>query len=158
MNFLSVTWYQISNQKKHGIIRKGKADDSIQNYNFTRPASFGEEYSLLLTRVTPEDSGIYECAISANVGGQNINRQVELIVHDVCVTHVTKAELTTVPSVLNVTQPSRLCQKQFKDLPVMWSIIGYVLVGLAKIILSLISIWVMRAVHNRSARRWQHKW
>lgn len=50
-------------------------------YNFTRHAWFGEKYSLLLPRVTPEDSGSYECAINANVGGRNLNLEVNLIVN-----------------------------------------------------------------------------
>lgn len=68
-------------EKRHGIIRFSKNGMSPQNYSFIRPARFGERYSLFLTSVTPEDSGSYECAISANVGGQNQNLQVNLIVH-----------------------------------------------------------------------------
>lgn len=55
---------------------------------------------------------------------------------------VTQAELTTMTNVLNTTHSNLLCPKQVEDLPVMWSIIGYVAVALAKIILSLIIIWV----------------
>ncbi|KAE8292892.1 hypothetical protein D5F01_LYC07985 [Larimichthys crocea] len=149
MNFLSLTWYKLS-EKRHGIIRFSKNGMSPQNYSFIRPARFGERYSLFLTSVTPEDSGSYECAISANVGGQNQNLQVNLIVHE-C---VTEADLTTKANVLNATQPNRI-YVQPEDLPLMWAIIGYVAVAIGKMVLSLISIWVIRAVHKRSSRRWR---
>lgn len=72
---------QLHDQKQHGIIRRDKGDEATQYYNFARPASFGEKQSLLLPRVTPQDSGSYECAISANVRGRNLNLQVDLIVN-----------------------------------------------------------------------------
>ncbi|XP_035511967.1 uncharacterized protein LOC118323980 [Morone saxatilis] len=152
-DFLSVTWYKF-NQSKRGIIRRGKNDKVPQSYNFPRPASFGEKHSLLLTRVTPEDSGNYECSISANVGGQNQYDKVILNVN-VC---ATQADLTTVTNVLNTTHYDSLCHKPAVDLPVMWTITGYVAVGLAKIILSIISIWVIRALRIRSSRQRQRKW
>ncbi|KAG8002465.1 hypothetical protein GBF38_014888, partial [Nibea albiflora] len=135
MNFLSLTWYKLS-EKRHGIIRFSKNEMNPQNYSFIRPARFGEKYSLFLTSVTPEDSGRYECAISANVGGKNQNLQVDLIVNE-C---VTEAVLTTKANVLNATQPVRIYVQD--DLPVMWCIIGYVAVAVCKMVLSLISIWV----------------
>lgn len=56
---------------------------------------------------------------------------------------VTQPDLTTTTTnVLNTSHSDQLCHKKVEDLPVMWSIIGYVAVGLTKIILSLISIWV----------------
>ncbi|XP_044068552.1 uncharacterized protein LOC122883638 [Siniperca chuatsi] len=154
MDFLSVTWYKHNNQKKLGIIRRGKDENLTQHYNFTRSARFGEKHSLFLDSVTPEDSGTYECYISANVGGQNQNPTVVLTVN-VC---TTQADLTTMTSVLNTTHSDLLCHNQVEDLPVMWSIVGYVALGLAKIILSLISIWVIQAIRIRSSRRRQHKW
>uniref|UniRef100_A0A672IS72 Ig-like domain-containing protein n=1 Tax=Salarias fasciatus TaxID=181472 RepID=A0A672IS72_SALFA len=45
-NFVSVAWYKVK-------------------------ARFGQDYSLTLFGVTPEDSGTYACAINAKVGGQN---------------------------------------------------------------------------------------
>lgn len=41
---------------------------------------FGEKYSLFIPSVTPEDSGSYECFISAKIGGQNLYLQVGLTV------------------------------------------------------------------------------
>ncbi|XP_073326819.1 uncharacterized protein [Pagrus major] len=154
MNFHSVTWYKLSNPKRRGIIRRDKGDEATQYYNFTRgeglEVRFGEKYSLFLQSVKPEDAGTYECYISANVGSQNQNLQANLTV-DECVT-----ELTTV---LSTTPSSSTCQIKGEDLPVVWSIGGYVAVGIAKIVLSLISIWVIRAIHIRSERRQrQQQW
>uniref|UniRef100_A0A671UAG2 Si:dkey-109a10.2 n=1 Tax=Sparus aurata TaxID=8175 RepID=A0A671UAG2_SPAAU len=151
MNFYSVTWYKLSNLKRQGIIRRDKGAEVPHYYNFSREVEFGEKYSLFLQSVKPEDAGAYECYISANVGSQNLNLQVNLTVGE-C---VTLAEPTTVT---NATTPSNsLCNKQAQDLPVIWSIGGYVAVGVTKIILSLISILVIRAIHIRSERRRQQQ-
>ncbi len=50
--------------------------------------------------------------------------------------------LDTTQSGLLQQQSTTICNKQVEELPVMWSIIGYVAVGLTKIILSIISIGV----------------
>ncbi|KAF1390114.1 hypothetical protein PFLUV_G00054750 [Perca fluviatilis] len=155
VDYLSVAWYKFNNQKKkNGIIRMSKDNNTPQYYSFPRSPqpSFGEKHSLLLPRVTPEDSGTYECHISANVGSQNQDLSVNLMVH-AC---ATQADLTTMTTVLNTTQSAAVCHRQVEDMPVMWSIIVYVAVGLSKIVLALISIWVIEAVRMRSSRRWQH--
>ncbi|XP_034733571.1 uncharacterized protein LOC117948165 [Etheostoma cragini] len=155
VDFFSVAWYKLNNKKKkNGIVRKANNNDTPQYYSFPRSPlpMFGEKHSLLLPSVTPEDSGTYECSISANVGGQNQNLQVNLTVH-AC---ATQADLTTMTAVWNTTQSEAACHKEALDLPVMWSIIGYLAVGLGKIVISLICIWVFEAVRMRSSRRWQH--
>ncbi|XP_040927574.1 uncharacterized protein LOC121202353 isoform X2 [Betta splendens] len=83
LNFISVTWYKIHNEKRSGIIRKGKGAEFAQPYNVSRQVSIGEDYSLFMATVTPGDSGRYECCVNAIVGGQNLYRQVDLHVHDV---------------------------------------------------------------------------
>ncbi|XP_054465784.1 uncharacterized protein LOC129100230 [Anoplopoma fimbria] len=153
MDFMSVAWYKI-NQTKIGIIRKGKDNKTMRYSNFIRSIKprFGEKHSLLIPSVTPEDSGTYECEISANIGGQNQYLEVQLTVYE-CET-----DMTTITTVLNATLPNLLCHKPEEDIPVMWSILGYSAVGFVKIILSLISIQVIQAVRMRSSRRRQHKW
>lgn len=42
---------------------------------------FGENYSLMLVSVTPQDSGSYECAINANIGGRNRYEREDLVVN-----------------------------------------------------------------------------
>ncbi|XP_063321374.1 uncharacterized protein LOC134619469 [Pelmatolapia mariae] len=151
-NFLSVAWYKVNNGNKHGIIRRGK-DEEPMYYNFSREVTFGEKQNLLLRKVLPADSGDYECVISANVGGQNHNHKVSLIV-DEC---VPTAPLTTL-NYLNTTlttPTSPPCQTQVLDLPVTWSTAGYAAVALAKIVLSLIVIWI---IHLRSSRQRYNRW
>ncbi|XP_050927332.1 uncharacterized protein LOC127142582 [Lates calcarifer] len=153
MDFLSVTWYKITDEKKRGIIRRGKGDSQTQNYTFPREAKFGSggTYSLVLFSVKPGDSGTYECAISADIGGRNQNHEVKLLVHE-C---VTRAELTTATAVLNSTLSTLPCQQQAEDLPVVWSVVGYVAIGLVKIFLCVISILVIRI---RSSKRRLRRW
>ncbi|XP_068589212.1 uncharacterized protein [Cebidichthys violaceus] len=155
MDFLSVAWYKV-NKTKVGIIRRG-TDNKTRLYKPIRSPKprFGEKHSLVIPSVTPEDSGTYECEISAKVGQQNQNHKVQLTVNE-CVTRTDT--MSTMTTVLNTTQPVQLFPKQEEDMPVMWSIGGYMAVGFTKIILSLISIWVIQAVRKRSSRRRQHKW
>ncbi|XP_028266749.1 uncharacterized protein LOC114439149 isoform X2 [Parambassis ranga] len=149
-DFLSVTWYKFMNNEKAGIIR-GNGVHTPQRYKYHRDASLGDKQSLLLGGVTPEDSGRYECAIHAKVGGKNQYYEVHLTVHE-CTTQL---EMTTVPNTLtNMTLSSQPCHKQGQDLPVVWSVVGYVALAVAKIILSLFTIWIF---HIRSSRRWQHR-
>ncbi|XP_053173720.1 uncharacterized protein LOC128357402 [Scomber japonicus] len=155
--FISVAWYKVNEQgKKRGIIRKNRGDESPQPYKFNRTVMFGANHSLFLPNVTPEDSGIYVCSISAIVGGQNVNPKVNLIVQ-ACMTQAPPTAMTMLT--LNTTQGSEpLCLEHLKDLPVMWTIVGYVAVGLAKIFLSLVVIWVIRSIRLRSSRQNRYKW
>lgn len=151
MNFLSVSWYKLHGKKRQGIIWRGKGGTEKKSFNFSRPASFGEKYGLLLPSVTDEDSGTYECTVSANIGEKNINVLINLIVN-AC---ATQADLVTQQTTTNLTNTSNLDQLHHTpaDLPVTWSVIAYLALGLAKIILSLISIRVMQAVYKRSGRQ-----
>lgn len=67
-----------NDEKPRGIIRRHMSDNKMRLYKFPRNASFGEENSLFLPNVSPEDSGTYECALSADVGGRNLNLLVTL--------------------------------------------------------------------------------
>lgn len=58
------------------IIRRRK--DQTQPSNFSRDVSFGEDLSLFLPKVKPEDSGSYKCDIRANVGQRNQEDYVDL--------------------------------------------------------------------------------
>ncbi|XP_074536636.1 uncharacterized protein LOC141798731 [Halichoeres trimaculatus] len=136
MDFLAVAWYKIHKVgNSSGIVRRDKNDD-VRVYNFPRPAVFGDNHGLFLSKVKPEDSGVYECDISAVLGEKNQSPKVNLTVGE-C---PTQAELTTTSGAPNSTHPNS--HKQEEDLPVVWSITGVVLLGLVKILLSLISILV----------------
>uniref|UniRef100_A0A672IVD7 Ig-like domain-containing protein n=1 Tax=Salarias fasciatus TaxID=181472 RepID=A0A672IVD7_SALFA len=91
-NFVSVAWYKVSHslcllvERRLGIVRW--SGNSTKHYNYTREARFGQDYSLTLFGVTPEDSGTYACAINAKVGGQNQCLNVSLTakyLYDFCV-------------------------------------------------------------------------
>ncbi|TNM86694.1 hypothetical protein fugu_006924 [Takifugu bimaculatus] len=92
--FSSVTWYKLHNGKKEGLImmRQGRQQPLV--YNSSPPVALGEEHSLKLFNVTPEDSGSYECAVNAKIGGRNLNIRVELLVN-VCATQGTTVTPTT---------------------------------------------------------------
>lgn len=105
MSFLSVSWYKVREQNQvhrhvgcafvsstcvfkqlhsgtyQGITRKGKGKSNATFLRADGKAKFGENYSLLLPSVTPEDSGTYECAISAKLGGKNQHFKVNLTVN-----------------------------------------------------------------------------
>ncbi|KAM9856147.1 uncharacterized protein ACBR49_002276 [Aulostomus maculatus] len=152
MTFLSVTWYKVNNKGKKGIVRKYKEESVARLFGFPRPAQFGEKLNLFLPNVSPEDSGTYECAISAPVGGQNLYPSVNLSV-PVC---VTQADLLTTKNVRNTTADQQ-CKKQ-EELPVTWSIVGYLAVGGGKIVLSLFSIWVINKLSLRSSLQDEVEW
>ncbi|XP_062248788.1 uncharacterized protein LOC133957298 isoform X4 [Platichthys flesus] len=143
MDFISLAWYKVSrplqlnNQSRNGIIRWKTRGNVTSAYSLARAADFGDKYSLMLRNVTPEDSGNYDCYISANIGGTNRNSYVYLTVQD-CVTPTTSSP-----------PPNA----QVKELSVLWSILGFVAVGLIKVILSIISIWVIGVIASRQSKR-----
>uniref|UniRef100_A0A3P9KPR8 Ig-like domain-containing protein n=1 Tax=Oryzias latipes TaxID=8090 RepID=A0A3P9KPR8_ORYLA len=140
MDFLALAWYkEDSNGKRHGIIRK--SDDGVMAFENGRSASFGTMHSLLLNWVNASDEGTYLCAMSANVGGQNKEARVELTVR-VCRTEV---QLTTVNYVtsLRANQTSQVCNEV--HIPQTWSLLGFGAVAAVKILLSIITIKVIRS-------------
>uniref|UniRef100_A0A3B5MCY6 Ig-like domain-containing protein n=1 Tax=Xiphophorus couchianus TaxID=32473 RepID=A0A3B5MCY6_9TELE len=76
-DFFSLTWYK----GNVSIIRRRK--NQTQPASFSRDVSFGEDLSLFLPKVKPEDTGTYKCDIRANVGQRNKEGYVRLKVNDV---------------------------------------------------------------------------
>ncbi|XP_037335202.2 uncharacterized protein LOC119222561 [Pungitius pungitius] len=148
LDFFSITWHKLSETKKRLAVIKWKDNVTtlFKNMNRSLEQRFGEKYSLLMPRVTPEDQGTYECEITANLGGRNQNFLVQLTVQE-CSIH---PETTTMTPESNVTQSIPLYSEE--DVPAWCSGVGYVAVGLTKIALSLISVWVIEAVGKRSSR------
>uniref|UniRef100_A0A1A7XEA2 Ig-like domain-containing protein n=1 Tax=Iconisemion striatum TaxID=60296 RepID=A0A1A7XEA2_9TELE len=147
MDFIAVIWYKVE-KDNWGILRqrKGEPVDKAQKYGFHREAMMGDKYSLVLPSVTPNDSGIYECEVNAKVGGQNKRSRVQLTVHE-C---VSPTEPTPRVNTLNVTQSTPPCS--VIDMPIAWSLAGYGAVVVIKIILSLLSIWVIHIISSRCQR------
>ncbi|XP_077407468.1 uncharacterized protein LOC144038670 isoform X2 [Vanacampus margaritifer] len=97
--FLLLTWYK----KRRFII--GIGEGQVEQAMISQRSTFGENDSLHLPAVTPQDSGTYKCAINAKVGGRNKECLVDLFVH-ACVTNsltttMTNVQLTTIPSAVN---------------------------------------------------------
>ncbi|XP_077368998.1 uncharacterized protein LOC144013711 isoform X2 [Festucalex cinctus] len=162
--FLLLTWYKVSesfqpldnmtfdpselksyqNVKMNGQIRRfiiSIGEGQVEKAIISQRSAFGENDSLHLPAVTPQDSGAYKCAITAKVGGQNKECMVDLFVH-ACVinTPTTNVQLTTIPSAVNSSRHG-----EELPLPVMWSVLGCLAVGLAKVLVSYISIRVIQA-------------
>uniref|UniRef100_A0A3B5Q9V7 Si:dkey-109a10.2 n=1 Tax=Xiphophorus maculatus TaxID=8083 RepID=A0A3B5Q9V7_XIPMA len=139
-DFFSLTWYK----GDIPIIRRRK--EETQPSNFSRDVSFGEDLSLFLPKVKPEDTGIYKCDIRANVGQRNKEGYVRLKVNDTeCVTPTEPTP--TEPMVLNLTQSNQNCPVE--EFPFMWTAAGYLTVAFVKVLLSLISIQTIRVVSSR---------
>ncbi|XP_072304712.1 uncharacterized protein [Eucyclogobius newberryi] len=147
--YFSLTWYK---QNKEGIIRKVLHDKSIRLYKFPRNVSLTEQNGLFLRKVRPEDSGEYECAVSANVGGQNGNFFVTLTVPecepDPTTSLITLAAVQTEDTFVNRTQ-----SHSGHPMPLAWSLLGYGAVALVKITLSVIVIWIFHVCSRRKRRR-----
>ncbi|XP_061703327.1 uncharacterized protein LOC133515067 isoform X2 [Syngnathoides biaculeatus] len=78
-DFLLLSWYKKGERGRHFIISMD--DGHTETDDFCPGASFGKNYGLSLPAVRPGDSGTYNCVIAANVGGQNQNCVVDLLVH-----------------------------------------------------------------------------
>ncbi|KAK5609044.1 hypothetical protein CRENBAI_016921 [Crenichthys baileyi] len=137
MDFFSLTWYKDNTP----IIRRRK--HVTQSSNFSRDAELRENLGLFLPKVKPTDSGTYKCDIKANVGQQNKEGRVSLTVTE-CVTQI---EPTTMTKTVNSTWSS--LPLPVKDFPFTWSVTGYLSVAIAKILLSLISIQMLRILSSR---------
>ncbi|KAK5924439.1 hypothetical protein CgunFtcFv8_001305 [Champsocephalus gunnari] len=152
-DFVSVTWYKQIDQHKCGILRWPSKDTSTPTFfKFNRSVHYDQDYSLLISAVTPADSGTYECEVGAKVGGQNKKVEVKLDV-SACVTPAVPTPVTPVP-----ITTSDLCRLQVQELPVLWSAVVYGTVGLAKIVLSIIIVLIIRCVQITSSKRRQQKW
>ncbi|KAK7884397.1 hypothetical protein WMY93_027520 [Mugilogobius chulae] len=139
-NYFSVTWY------KKSAVRK-----EIQKYGFPRDLSIDDHNSLVLQRAMPNDSGTYECSISANVGGQNQNLFVELAVAE-CEPETTPAVTTLSPQAVETERTFLNATHRAVHLPLTWSLLGYGAVGLTKIILSFMILMVFHLCPKRKRR------
>ncbi|CAL1606474.1 unnamed protein product [Knipowitschia caucasica] len=133
--YLSITWYK---GNKEGIIRKN-LPDKLSWYDFGRNVSLNNDNSLQLAKVTPDDSGRYECMVSARVGFQNLKLPVQLTVQD-C-----EPDVTT-------EGPHGPEGPQAPHLPLVWSLVGYGAVAFTKITLSIMIIWIFHICSRRKRR------
>ncbi|KAL4623718.1 hypothetical protein GN956_G18312 [Arapaima gigas] len=90
-------WYKVNDGNKVGIIRKSK-DGNVLRYDYRRAASLGDSEALVLPWVLPEDSGVYECMLGANIGQKNQMLSVHLNVSECATT------AAPTPLLMNVTE------------------------------------------------------
>ncbi|KAK1898417.1 Peroxidasin like [Dissostichus eleginoides] len=166
-DFVSVTWYkQRIEQHKRGILRWSSKDKLKPDFfKSNRSVHYGPDYSLVINAVTPADSGTYECEVGARVGGRNKKEEFKLDV-SACVTPavwtpVTPAVWTPVTPAVRTPVPNTTsdhCRLQVQELPALRIAVVYGTVGLAKIVLSIIIVLIIRCVQTKSSKRRQQKW
>nr|XP_055024417.1 uncharacterized protein LOC129414397 isoform X3 [Misgurnus anguillicaudatus]XP_055024418.1 uncharacterized protein LOC129414397 isoform X3 [Misgurnus anguillicaudatus] len=130
-------WYKVIKQERIAIIKKKNYNISTYN-NYS--ASLGDKETLVLHSVNPLDSGVYECYLAADVGGQNVESSVRLNISE-C-TYLTTLRPTTAP-----------CHEL--QLPVSWVLLGFSLISLVKIILCIVSVGVCNQVVFKRIQRKQ---
>ncbi|XP_057686220.1 solute carrier family 13 member 3 isoform X2 [Corythoichthys intestinalis] len=132
--FRALTWYKLlGDHRRNFLIRI--SDGREEKDDRDSPATFGQNNSLHLPVVHSSDSGTYRCAITAVVNRPNKNCDVILLVHD-C---KTKAPTTTVALLDTLSSSVNLTQQE-EELPLMWSIVGYLVVVFAKVFVTCTSI------------------
>nr|XP_046200240.1 uncharacterized protein LOC124032144 isoform X2 [Oncorhynchus gorbuscha] len=102
-----------------------------------------------------EDAGTYQCLLRANIGQTNRDSKVTLNVSTDCVIHTTVA----VTAWQNVTYTTPMCPIQLVEVSVIWTSCGFLILGLVKIALCLISMGVVRNIkRSHSRRKKQQQW
>ncbi|XP_029578733.1 uncharacterized protein LOC115168024 isoform X2 [Salmo trutta] len=149
-SYRSITWYKLNNRT--GIIRRSD-DEKPQFYEFPRLTRFGVMDSLVLPRVRPEDAGTYLCLIRANIGQTNRESIVTLNVSTDCVIQTTVA----VTAWQDVTHSTLQRTMHVVEVSVIWTLCGFLILGLVKIALCLISMEVVRKIKRRHSRRKQQQ-
>ncbi|XP_013991684.1 uncharacterized protein isoform X2 [Salmo salar] len=149
-SYRSITWYKLNNRT--GIIRRSD-DEKPQFYEYPRLARFGVMDSLVLPRVRPEDAGTYLCLIRANIGQTNRESIVTLNVSTDCVIQTTVA----VTAWQNVTHSTLQRTMHVVEVSVIWTLCGFLILGLVKIALCHISMEVVRKIKRRHSRRKQQQ-
>ncbi|KAG7472037.1 hypothetical protein MATL_G00104320 [Megalops atlanticus] len=147
--FRAVTWYKF-NISRTGIVRKNS--QGVKSYNFPRVAVFGDREGLMLPDVSPEDSGTYECHVSANVGGTNKDSMVFLNVSE-CLTPA--PAVFTTPLVTRAAVRANTCKPcidQVVEVSAAWIVSGFSVVAFVKIALCFCFIWVLFMARKREER------
>ncbi|KAF4072419.1 hypothetical protein AMELA_G00262920 [Ameiurus melas] len=129
-----VVWY-----KNETAIIKRKQND-MTFYNKSSPASLGVQDTLVLQNVQPIDSGIYQCFLAADVGQKDMESFVSLKVSE-CV--------TVSPT---WTTSGGLCIHDVVELSSLWSMVGFIIFSLCKIIFCTIIVIVCRRQRGSEAR------
>ncbi|XP_066558830.1 uncharacterized protein LOC136748732 isoform X2 [Amia ocellicauda] len=138
--YRSITWYRwYKMNNRSGILRKRK--DIIMPFNFSRKAEFGPMEALILPNVRPEDSGKYQCFLSAELGSPNQESEITMTVQE-CVTQIVSTTITlpvewTSSGPLVVQRNSSVhCGTHMTEVSAVLLVSGFTALGLVKAVLS----------------------
>ncbi|XP_031422685.1 uncharacterized protein LOC116220340 [Clupea harengus] len=135
-NYRSLTWYKLHSRTSI-LKRKG---GNITTYDYPRAVALGPQGELILPRVTPDDSGTFECLRKANVGGQNQESIINLSV-TAC---IRPTEVMPTPSLLPALEGPLL--EGMVVVHAGWAFLGFSSLSLLKIILCFVSVKVFAKV------------
>ncbi|XP_027022346.2 uncharacterized protein LOC113655790 isoform X2 [Tachysurus fulvidraco] len=135
-----MVWYR----NDTAIIKK-KLND-VTFYNKSSPASLGVRDTLVLQNVQTSDSGYYQCFLAADVGQRDRQSDVSLTV----------SECVTVRPTWISTEDQ--CTLDVVEVSIMWSLLGFTLISISKVILCTIIVIVCKKqkkpeMRNRSRRQ-----
>ncbi|MCI4380730.1 hypothetical protein PGIGA_G00243300 [Pangasianodon gigas] len=133
-NYRYMVWY-----RNDTAIIKRKINE-VTFYNKSSPASLGVQDTLVLQNVQPSDSGYYQCFLAAEVGKKDRQSFVSLTVSE-CV--------TVSPT---WTTSGNLCILDVVEISVLWSLTGFSLISLSKIIFCFIIVKVCKRHRGSEAR------
>ncbi|XP_058860434.1 uncharacterized protein LOC131702176 [Acipenser ruthenus] len=152
-SYRTATWYKMNSTHQTGILRK--ASSKVTPYIlFNRKASLGEREALVLSDVRPGDSGMYQCYLSAQLGGTNQQTSIHLEVQE-CVTALSTSPVQWVSSA--TLSPSgnttARCELQVTEVSISMLVVGFAGVGLIKVVLSVcITVGCLGVLERRKER------
>ncbi|KAK3540337.1 hypothetical protein QTP70_029577 [Hemibagrus guttatus] len=134
-----MVWY-----KNETAIIKRKFND-VTFYNKSSPASLGVRGTLVLQNVQTSDSGYYQCYLAADVGQKDKQSYVSLTVSE-CVT----VSPTWSP-------PGGQCSLDVVEVSVLWSLLGFSVISISKVIFCTITVIVCKKQKGNEARNRSRK-
>ncbi|KAL6459063.1 hypothetical protein MHYP_G00325350 [Metynnis hypsauchen] len=154
--YTSVIWYKIYQGREQGIIRHHQGTSSPY-LTYRGIASLTKDYSLVLKNVTYKNAGKYKCQVIAKMGGKNNESHVMLNTSE-CFTEATPTPVFTVP-VLSLTNSSshgmnssEISVIQPLEVTNLWAFVGFLTVGLTKVLLCALCVWVVVAFKKHRRR------
>ncbi|KAL7828726.1 hypothetical protein SRHO_G00323600 [Serrasalmus rhombeus] len=154
--YTSVIWYKIYQGKEQGVImhNRGKSSPYL---TYKGIASLTKDYSLVLKNVTFEHAGKYKCHITAKMGEKNNESHVTLNTSE-CFTEATPTPVFTV-TVLSLTNSSSHALNSSEtsviqplEVTTLRAFLGFLTVGLIKVLLCALCVWAVVAFKKRRRR------
>ncbi|KAJ8391291.1 hypothetical protein AAFF_G00090780 [Aldrovandia affinis] len=149
-----VIWYKIQwSQDMLNITRTGiimKVNNVVKPFSGARVAMFVNGEGLLLQSIRPEDSGTYECHLSAYVGSSNKDSNLTLNVSE-CVIPATTPDVVTVTGVMSTSINPYM--DQVVEVSMVLIVSGFSAVAVVKVVLSILSVGVLLMVRKREENR-----